>query len=1080
MVRGALEAGLGFAAGYPGTPASEVGDSLRQVAPLRGVVFRDSVNEKVALEAAHGASVAGARSLASMKHLGLSYAGDPLATLGYVGVNAGMVVVAAGDPGLHTSPNEQDQRHLARMNGLPVLDPSSPDEARRMARDAFALSEACDLPVLLRITTAVAHCRAVVLGDPLPVGPTLRPALLDPERFVPIPARARRMRLLQEGRLDRARRWAEGSSFVRVTGRGRLGIVATGAPAALVADRIEGSGLGDAVRLLELGMPWPLPEEPLLDLLSSVGRVLVLEELTPFVEDALRALAQRRGIAVEIRGKATGDLPGPFGYGPEVVARALDAFVGGRAAPPRDPPPAPPLPVRPPVLCSGCPHRATFAAVKQVFGEKAAYFNDIGCYTLGAAAPLDVGHVLLCMGSSIAQGAGASPFLDRPAVAFVGDSTFFHSGMPPLLDAVQAGVDLLVVVLDNRVTAMTGFQASPASPPSWREGKAETSIEALCRDLGADPVRVVDPLDWGAAVGAVEELARLPGVRVLVARHECPVAGKHFASVPGPRGARPYAVDRSRCRRCSAAPACGLTPGRAYQRLRVGARLAAPAADATPCTSACPIGMCAQGYVSRAATGDAAGAWALVLRDNALPSVCASVCHRPCEDACGVGGPAVPINEIKGWLADVAEGRPEPSFSAAAPTGRRVAVVGAGPAGLAAARHLALKGHEATVLDGAPAPGGMLSQAIPAWRLPAGRFEADCARVLAAGVTFAGGRSVGRDLPLDALLAGHDAVLVATGAGRGRRLAVPGAELRGVTDALSWLRHLRAGPIPGGRAPSRPYPARGDRVVVVGGGDVAIDAARAALREGASRVTVVAREPAGRLPAGEEQARLARDEGAEVLGGLDPTSIKVQGGALLAAFRPAGDAGAGTRAVEISADAVVVAIGQEPDLGWSTAADPAFPQIPVSDDGTVRAGPDGAVPGVPGLWVAGDVAGARRTVVDAMASGLAAARAIDRALGGDGRAHPAPAASGPWDAVPPPSLARAAATCRACGVCATCSACLDLLGCPALSEVDGAIEVDRDLCNGCGLCGAICPHGALIPEPDRRSLPVLGPQGVGG
>jgi indolepyruvate ferredoxin oxidoreductase alpha subunit len=519
IVRGALEAGVAFACGYPGTPSSEVTDSFARIASARQIEFEYSVNEKVALEMAFAASLAGARSICAMKHLGLVYAGDPLSTIPYVGVVGGMVIVSAGDPSCHTSPNEQDQRHLGPMLHIPVLDPSTPQEAYAMTRMAFDLSEKSRLPVLLRITTRVAHSRARVRCGRL-MKPTVAGFVRDPKRFVPIPANARVLRLQIGERMKTAGEMM--TDLFGVTGSANQAIVACGAPAATCADLLREHRLEDQVILATVGGAYPLPEAGLLDLMTRVDRILVVEELSPFLEDNLAALCARRGVRTEILGKRTGHLPEAFEYDPEIIQRGVHGALGLGPAPPKAVEHEPVL-ERPPSLCPGCPHRSTYFAARSAFGEDRLYFNDIGCYTLGYGPPLNTADALLSMGAGFTLAAGVSRVTGQRTVGFLGDSTFFHSGMPALLNAAKENVNMVAVILDNQVTAMTGFQESPSAPggqPPARSGSApppEVSIEAVVRALGVRHVETIDPENLPLAIAAFERARDAEGLSVIVA-----------------------------------------------------------------------------------------------------------------------------------------------------------------------------------------------------------------------------------------------------------------------------------------------------------------------------------------------------------------------------------------------------------------------------------------------------------------------------------------------------------------------------------------------------------------------------------
>ncbi|MCZ7681269.1 MAG: thiamine pyrophosphate-dependent enzyme [Sandaracinaceae bacterium] len=515
IVRGAIEAGVAFVSGYPGTPSSEVTDTFARLAAELGVAFEHAVNEKVALETAFAAALAGARSLTAMKHLGLVSAGDPLSTIPYVGVEAGMVIVSAGDPGCRTSPNEQDQRHLGPMLHLPVLDPSGPAEAHAMTRLAFEVSEASRLPVLLRPTARVCHSQAPVRFGPARP-PEVRGYRPDPPRHVPLPVNARRMRTEIDERMRVAARMLRRPELFVRERSGPTVILATGAPAATTADVLRARG--DDLPLYRLGVAYPLPEDDLAEALAGVERMLVVEELSPHLEDALAALCHRRALSVEILGKRTGHLPFAYEYTPPVVARALDRL-HGRAEEPEPPPPdaAIDVPPRPPSLCPGCPHRAAFFAARAAFDADQLFFNDIGCYTLGYGEPLDCAHAVLCMGAGFTLAAGVARVTGARTVGFMGDSTFFHSGMPALLDAIRDDVSMVAVVLDNEVTAMTGFQPSPSSGPR------SVSVEGVARALGAAQVETIDPYDLPTAIAAFRRARDATGTSVVVVRRACPV-----------------------------------------------------------------------------------------------------------------------------------------------------------------------------------------------------------------------------------------------------------------------------------------------------------------------------------------------------------------------------------------------------------------------------------------------------------------------------------------------------------------------------------------------------------------------------
>lgn len=599
IVRGALEAGLDFAAAYPGTPASEIGDLLAQVSARGGPRFEWAVNEKVAFEMAAAAAASGLRALTAMKHVGLNVAADPLMTSAYTGTVGGFVIVSADDPSCHSSQNEQDNRLYARLASLPMLEPSTPQEALEMTRAAFSLSEALSLPVLLRTTTRVSHTRAaVVLTAPPPARREGRRGrfVRDPLRWVTVPDVARRARRVLLDRLGEAERAAELSVFNRMTllespqapaGAPTLGVVGSGVARGYVREALEQrlARLPLRVLLVELGFTYPVPRSLLRRLLERVERVLVVEEVEPLLEHEVLALAGSMGRRVRVFGRDSGHLPRCHELGPETVEQALEAALEdlpgpaprGAGARAQGAPGAAagaaavrvagaagdgvPVPPRPPVLCPGCPHRHTYYAARRAVrvaarrlgaGAEPVFPTDIGCYSLGVARPYEMADYLLCMGSSVGSACGFAACTDQVVVAFIGDSTFFHAGMPALAQAVHQGRPFTLVVMDNRTTAMTGHQPHPgAGAGRPGAGTVEIPIENVARGLGVPWVRVVDPSDLRATQQAIQEAILSGGPAVVVARAPCillEVAARRRRGEP----VTPYAVDPERCTACMA------------------------------------------------------------------------------------------------------------------------------------------------------------------------------------------------------------------------------------------------------------------------------------------------------------------------------------------------------------------------------------------------------------------------------------------------------------------------------------------------------------------------------------------------
>lgn len=548
IVRGALEAGVAFATTYPGTPSSEIGDNFFCIAAESELYFEYSTNEKVALETAAGAAVSGLRTMCSMKHVGLNVAADPLITLAYVGVRGGMVVVTADDPSLFSSQNEQDNRIYAKLSSLPMLEPTSAHEAKEMAREAFEISEALELPVILRTTTRLNHCRGIVTTSPLKPPETRGAFEKNSSRFVTVPANSRVLHNVLLSRGEKARGMACRSLFNTVTGTGRWGIATSGIAYNYVVDAVKDLGIQDRVKVLKLGYTYPFPEELTVEFIRSVEKILVVEELEPFLEDNLKVTAHTNGLAVPIAGKDSELFSRLYEYDPGMVRHVIARFFEIDYAPTKpidikEDPEAQQLPMRPPNLCAGCPHRATYYAVNSVLREtntEAVFPMDIGCYTLGLLPPLQTADFLICMGSSVSSAAGFARATDKRVIAFIGDSTFFHSGITGLINAVHNKHDFILVILDNGTTAMTGHQPHPGvdiTPPGW--DKPSISIEAIVKACGVGQVSVVNPINLTKTKAALREALESNRLTVIIAKAPCPL---YEASVLGKKKKRGFVV----------------------------------------------------------------------------------------------------------------------------------------------------------------------------------------------------------------------------------------------------------------------------------------------------------------------------------------------------------------------------------------------------------------------------------------------------------------------------------------------------------------------------------------------------------
>ncbi len=588
FARGAWEAGVRVASGYPGTPSTEI---LENLARYPDVYCEWAPNEKVAVEVAIGAALAGARALSTMKHIGLNVAADPLMTVAYTGVAGGLVLLVADDPGHHSSQNEQDTRHYARFAKIPILEPADAQEAKDFTARAFELSERFDTPVIVRGVTRVSHTKSIVIPGERRAPDRAPRFEKNPAKYIPVPAHGRRLHERAEERLARLAEFAEESDLnVAIPGSRALGIITS-----CVAYQYVREVFPEA-SVLKLGLSWPLPRRRIEEFAAGVKRLVVIEELDPFFETELRA----RGLRLE--GKrftpVVGELTPPVVRETRAKIEAEYGPVDGRRrsskrarpapeppAPPQTAPaPAPGVPPRAPVLCPGCPHRGIFYALSRL---DVIVTGDIGCYSLGFAPPFNRMDTIICMGASIGMMHGMEKAgLEKPVVAVIGDSTFLHSGVTGLMDVVYNHGAGTVLILDNRTTAMTGHQDHPATGRTLMGAEApRVSFEALARACGVQRVTTIDPYDLDAALETLKREIAAPEPSVIIAERPCALMVEHSG--------RPYHIAEDACRACGrclklGCPALETLPPdeKGKKKARVNAALCA---ECGMCFEVCPF-----------------------------------------------------------------------------------------------------------------------------------------------------------------------------------------------------------------------------------------------------------------------------------------------------------------------------------------------------------------------------------------------------------------------------------------------------------------------------------------------------------
>lgn len=522
VARGAYEAGCTVAAAYPGTPSTEITENI---AKYDEIYSEWSPNEKVAMEVAIGASIAGARSICSMKHVGLNVAADPLFTVSYSGVNGGLVIMVADDPGMHSSQNEQDSRFYARASLVPMLEPSDSQECKDFVKKAFSISEQFDCPVIVRLTTRISHSQsAVIIEDK--ENYSLKDYVKDPQKYVMMPAMARKRHVSVEERMAGLKEFSNDTELNRIEyDNTDIGIITSGISYQYVKEAKPDASI------LKIGMVYPLPEKLIKEFAAKVKTLYVVEELEPFFENQIKALG------IKVIGKEK--LPKIGEFSAQIIAEKLFCAKFESTVAQEQ------IPVRPPVMCPGCPHRGMFYVLKKL---KLTVSGDIGCYTLGALPPNECMDACICMGASIGMAHGMEKArgaeFRKNTVAILGDSTFIHSGITGLIDVVYNKGNSTVIILDNSITGMTGHQQNPTTGFTIKnEPTKQVDLELLCKAVGVDRVRIADPFNVKEFERVVKEETSIDEPSVIISQRPC-------ALLKNVKFEGSHKIDQDKCKKC--------------------------------------------------------------------------------------------------------------------------------------------------------------------------------------------------------------------------------------------------------------------------------------------------------------------------------------------------------------------------------------------------------------------------------------------------------------------------------------------------------------------------------------------------
>lgn len=1097
IARGVVESGCQFFAAYPGTPSSEILPAIVRFKKENNLdlYVEWSTNEKVAFENALVASYTGKRSAVAMKQVGLNVATDPLMSAAYIGTVGGFVIISCDDPGPFSSQTEQDTRFMAMFAKVPVFDPSSPREAQRMLPIAFELSEKYQIPVILRPVLRVSHAQQTITFNPIHRIDRKANFQHNPQRWSATP----RFRFLLHKQLNmKLKKIAEefnaltSLNFVEY-GRDKagMGIIAGGIAYSMVRDILLEIGLQKEIPVLKIGTPFPFPTEIVDAFVEKCDHVLILEETEPVIELQIRDKSK-------ITGRLDGRIPNEGEMLPEVITQVISDLCKTCSIPVREVASTVTLeklvaglglPIRRPTLCSGCPHRASFYAIKKAF-PNGIFPSDIGCYTLG----MNMDSVDTChdMGAAITFASGLyqayhQDHKDIPILSTIGDSTFYHSGAPGLLNAVYNGARFILLILDNSITAMTGMQPTPESgiTADGHPGKS-LSIEELVRGCGVKYIRVVNPYDIKGMIREARkayEYTKQPegGMAVLIARYPCITYQKEILKV------NPIKVDI----RHLPPPETDLPP---FKSGAIPLSLLPVYQDKIPpCTGACPIQVDARGYIALISKGKFDEALALVREKNPFPAITGRLCARPCEKVCRRGDVDQPI-AIDLLKRFVAERENAPAFDL--PPGpekkAKVAIVGSGPTGLMAAYDLRRFGYPVTLFEALPLPGGTMAIGTSRFRLPEDVLNREIDIIKRLGAEFKLNTKIGDRHSIDDLKTqGYRAIFLAIGAHKAKKLNLPGQDAKGVMDALTFLKKVALG---------KTLPAF-SRVVVFGGNDRALDAARTALRLGAKSVTILFSRSRREMPAEALEISEAEKEGISFRFLSVPSRIKTSHDKAKgvsfkkAVLSPPTSLGRikvlSVQGPEktLKADLVITSPAYVPDLT------PFGNAVPQTAWNTIYVDPLTLATSKEGLFAGGDAVTGPKNFIEGLAAGRKAALSIHRYLSGeDLRIHregegvsvelvsvnidkveTQPRVTEPvlssesrlknFEEVrllpSEEALVAEAKRCLHCGACTQCDTCL--LQCPegAISKTEEGYVIHYEKCTGCRVCVRECPTSAI-------------------
>ncbi|MCP3674425.1 MAG: FAD-dependent oxidoreductase, partial [Gammaproteobacteria bacterium] len=889
VARAAIETGVSGVFAYPGTPSTEISMVFSKVQEFQSstntsethpelsqnkIYFEYSINEKIALEKAIASAIGSKSALACMKNVGLNVALDALMTIPYQTINAPLVLIICDDPGCHSSSNEQDSRYFAIMASVPLLDPSSPEEAYEMTKQAFVISAELKLPVIVRLTTRISHGRGAFTYHCITDNQS--------EGFFPkepininVPARTAvaHQNLLKKLEEENLQPYCSQLNHSYINSSKELAIISSGIAVTYLKEQIALYDLSEQFDYLKIGIIHPFPEQDVLDFLKQgYKKVLILEELEPILENGTRIVAQKNAIAVEILGKQSYGLTTVGEYSLSKMHDVLEQFLGKTLSDKnlivqskladftKD------LPIRPPALCVGCPHRATYYAMKLVLPsnhQDLILCGDIGCLGLGALPPLKMMDTVNHMGMSISMAQGLEIAVGKDnegnhknkIIALIGDGTFFHSGIVSLLNAVYTKANISVIIFDNRTIAMTGMQVNPGTDKSEEKDYDEIDLETLLYGMGIKFVESMDPFDLKDTYQKLRESINYQGVSVLISKSPCVILDSSLHTIN-----KPLVVDHTKCKTCAnhddESLHCSQLITTGYGLARARAKMTASEHIPGPKQS-CPANICNHGFFNAILADDHQTALEIVRDKILFARTCGDICHRPCEQ---VVNHSIPIKQLKNFVSSDSVNFANHNNLANRVANKqsndfKVAVIGSGPAGLSSAYDLALAGYAVVIYEKEAMAGGVLNYQIPNFRMDKKGLQSEILMLEELGVRFEFGASLGEQISLPVLSEDYDAVVLAIGVGVSVRLDV-------IDDSISAEQHFNAMEFLQQFNEEKINLKDGSTILVIGGGNSAMDAARAAKKlASVSNVTLSCIEGDSEIPAFQDEVEEALEEG---------------------------------------------------------------------------------------------------------------------------------------------------------------------------------------------------------------------------